>query len=647
MCPAFGREGVFYGRLEAAVKCQPAPERKELSLLTRIRCGLSQPGLVRQPEQDVVADVPARPGFVRQQSVDGAPGDVEACRARQTMRLESIALTAQQIIELGQKPVSDAFHFPGDGSPILVSLQRATLPSLELEETLDQRRGQPEHLRGQPVHGLQPRRPGYLRRPALAVDPMADRAARVPATFGLGLDPRLEVLAGPEAAGEAAGKIQTRDAHGAIGRAITKTIGERAVVGATIGASDRRRLCAAPDGNRLGAISHAEFLEHLFEYEPKRTRREVQACLDLVVREPAAGEVEHFGLPSGQIRPLVDASGFTFCHQAIALYQDLRPRLRKFDNDAVRNDAESWLADLYRSHFGAVYRVCRSLLWNAEEAADAAHDVFAIAVRGPIPRDNDAHTRSWLLSVARRRSIDLLRQRRRLSDALARVGEPAAPADPEGWTIDRSVVSGVLARLKPRERRLLWQSAVERQPIRDIADGLQLSYMSTAQALRRARRRAAAIASGVAAILTTLRPRRVLLSAPAAGRLLMLALLPVLVVVGEFTVQAQPTLPNRGSGGHQLANAGTTNHARSRTSPRTPGTSPSTASVPATSSLPASLNAIRGLPAALPLAPIHAAALVRALRGDAGTIIESRALPSIAAAPSSTPPLPLPTSVPH
>jgi RNA polymerase sigma-70 factor (ECF subfamily) len=185
------------------------------------------------------------------------------------------------------------------------------------------------------------------------------------------------------------------------------------------------------------------------------------------------------------------------------------------------------------------------MLWDVDEAADATHDVFARALKRQEPFESRDHARAWLMTVARNRCTDILRGRGRLRHALDRVapyGEVSA--DPEGLAVNRQVVTAVLGQLSARERRLLWQSAVERQPLAEIAAGLRLSYLATAQAVRRARRRAWSIAARIAAIIGLLRLRRLIpLTLPAQPALL-LALIPFIAVSLPSAAQTQAASPN-------------------------------------------------------------------------------------------------------
>jgi RNA polymerase sigma factor (sigma-70 family) len=202
---------------------------------------------------------------------------------------------------------------------------------------------------------------------------------------------------------------------------------------------------------------------------------------------------------------------------------------------------ESGLGELYTAHFPAVFRLCRNLLWDPEDAADAAHDVFARAARIGVPIGTDNHSRAWLLAVARNRCIDLLRRRARQDRALVRAGADAEPmADPERVTLDRHLVRQVLSQLTPRERRLLWLSAVEHRSLQEIAAGLRLTYVAAGQALHRARRRAGVIAARVASVIGWIRPRRANGVTASIRDALPLVLVPLLAVSMHSSAVATP-----------------------------------------------------------------------------------------------------------
>jgi len=106
------------------------------------------------------------------------------------------------------------------------------------------------------------------------------------------------------------------------------------------------------------------------------------------------------------------------------------------------DQAQAWLArarggdddafgELVRHFEADVQRLCRRLLGSAAEAEDAAQDCF-LRAHGALGRYDPARPfRPWLLAIAARRSIDLLRRRQRearIFELGEREGESPSPA---------------------------------------------------------------------------------------------------------------------------------------------------------------------------------------------------------------------------
>jgi len=170
--------------------------------------------------------------------------------------------------------------------------------------------------------------------------------------------------------------------------------------------------------------------------------------------------------------------------------------------EPVQKASRAGLIDeLYRANYPAVFRVCSSILRNPDDAADAAQEVFLIALESLDPNAPRSAARAWLLTVTRNHCLDLLRRRKRLGKALVTLGHDAGRgADMETAVADRDFVDIVFKHLSERERLALWQSAVESRPLADIAGRLRLSYMAAAQVLHRARRHALQVAARVAVV---------------------------------------------------------------------------------------------------------------------------------------------------
>src|SRR5437762_12700904 len=89
-----------------------------------------------------------------------------------------------------------------------------------------------------------------------------------------------------------------------------------------------------------------------------------------------------------------------------------------------------WLSALYESNFAAVLKRCGAILKSGEDAADATHEVFLIALNSLAPDTEEKRARDWLLTVAHNHSLDRLRARRTTARASATPGtNPAGLRD--------------------------------------------------------------------------------------------------------------------------------------------------------------------------------------------------------------------------
>jgi RNA polymerase sigma-70 factor (ECF subfamily) len=218
----------------------------------------------------------------------------------------------------------------------------------------------------------------------------------------------------------------------------------------------------------------------------------------------------------------------------------------------VQNLSRDGLIDeLYNANYAAVLRVCSRILRNPDDAADAAQQVFLIALESLDLTVRRNAARAWLLTVARNHCLDLLRRRKRLGKALVTLGTDAGRgADMETAVADRDFVGIVFKQLSNRERQALWHSAVESRPLADIAGRLRLSYMAAAQVLHRARRHAVSVAARVAVVsgIVHLGKQRTGSASALVARLAAVAAVPVILVSVQSSSPArQPATPSPAS----------------------------------------------------------------------------------------------------
>jgi DNA-directed RNA polymerase specialized sigma24 family protein len=76
---------------------------------------------------------------------------------------------------------------------------------------------------------------------------------------------------------------------------------------------------------------------------------------------------------------------------------------------AAEGDGQAFAA-LYQRHHQALYRYCRGILGNAEDAADALQNTMMAALRALPGERREIHVKPWLFRIAHNESISLLRR---------------------------------------------------------------------------------------------------------------------------------------------------------------------------------------------------------------------------------------------
>lgn len=130
-------------------------------------------------------------------------------------------------------------------------------------------------------------------------------------------------------------------------------------------------------------------------------------------------------------------------------------------------------------HGGTVLRVCRALLRPAD-AQDAWSETFLAALRAYPQLPEDANVQAWLVRIAHRKAVDLLRGHARRAIPVGELPEGPStlgiPTEPDGelWTAVR--------RLPDRQRHAVVYHHVAGLPHRDVAEIVG----GTPEAVRRA-----------------------------------------------------------------------------------------------------------------------------------------------------------------
>jgi RNA polymerase sigma factor (sigma-70 family) len=144
------------------------------------------------------------------------------------------------------------------------------------------------------------------------------------------------------------------------------------------------------------------------------------------------------------------------------------------------------------AHREVVWRVCVAVA-GREEAEDAFQETWLSALRAYERLGETADVRAWLVTIARRKAIDVHRGRRRRPVAVEHVPEPAAPEprepDEDLWDAVRALPAGQRAAVTLRYAGDLRPAEVARAlgisdeaARRRIADGLKSLRLEVAPA---------------------------------------------------------------------------------------------------------------------------------------------------------------------
>jgi RNA polymerase sigma-70 factor (ECF subfamily) len=136
-----------------------------------------------------------------------------------------------------------------------------------------------------------------------------------------------------------------------------------------------------------------------------------------------------------------------------------------------------------------VWAYLRRLSGDAATADDLLQETYFRFVRARRTFDSDAHQLHYLFRVAASTAADWHRARRpgnvALGDRAEHAVDPRSPA-----TFDQSAdVTRVLARLRPRDREMLWLAYAQGSTHEEIAQRLGVGRPSIKAMLARARRR--------------------------------------------------------------------------------------------------------------------------------------------------------------
>jgi RNA polymerase sigma-70 factor (ECF subfamily) len=150
---------------------------------------------------------------------------------------------------------------------------------------------------------------------------------------------------------------------------------------------------------------------------------------------------------------------------------------------------EAAFSDLYARTARPLWGYLARTVGNAALADDLLQETYFRLLRADFVPESDAHARNFLFKVATNLVRDHFRSAKHRE--LPLVHGPTVAASQDRADLGRDL-AGLLQRLKPRERQLLWLGHVEQLSHREIAQILGLKPASIRLLLFRARRKLAA-----------------------------------------------------------------------------------------------------------------------------------------------------------
>jgi RNA polymerase sigma-70 factor (ECF subfamily) len=153
--------------------------------------------------------------------------------------------------------------------------------------------------------------------------------------------------------------------------------------------------------------------------------------------------------------------------------------------------------------FGVFYERTARSLWaylsrltgDPHLADDLLQETYYRFLRANGSYESEAHRKNYLFRIATNLARDVHR-RRRIEEVVLRDDQPSGqvePADSTAKSMTHTDLARAMAKLRPRDRSLLWLAYAHGSSHREIADTLGLKVASIKLLLFRARRRLATL----------------------------------------------------------------------------------------------------------------------------------------------------------
>jgi len=157
----------------------------------------------------------------------------------------------------------------------------------------------------------------------------------------------------------------------------------------------------------------------------------------------------------------------------------------------VSDPLQQRVESLFGAHVEAVFNVAYRVLWNRFDAEDVVQATFLKALARLDQLDDSSRVRPWLLQVAYRESISVIRRRRDVpvdpADVPELVCPDRGPADLAVLSDLAAALSRALGRLDADERIAVVLRDVEQLPMREVAAVLGVGVSAAKMRVHRGR----------------------------------------------------------------------------------------------------------------------------------------------------------------
>lgn len=150
------------------------------------------------------------------------------------------------------------------------------------------------------------------------------------------------------------------------------------------------------------------------------------------------------------------------------------------------------IESIYRRSAPLIFRRCRGILGNEQDALDATHDVFLKLSRGLQRFRGDAALTTWVYRIATNHCLNLLRSRKARDRVLSELSHRVqGVTDPRRELERRDLLRELLSQLKPKDVQIAYHRYCDEMTQPEIAAVVGVSERTVRNRLKHARTYAA------------------------------------------------------------------------------------------------------------------------------------------------------------